>query len=317
MSKILTAMFVAAALTVANSSAWAVCPSFTSFSNGQTADADQVMANFNYILQCPVFTGSVGIGGSSTTSIFYVEDDRNAQTGALVHNSTSGTAAAAYLGVEGDVAATFLYSTSSTFVPSGVFAPNEGVLRSATTASGGLAVGTGTSAPLYLFTSNATHLTVSATGYVGINTTSPGYPLYVNGTAYATGAAGALSDRRHKTDIQPLSANALDLVGQLKPVTFLWKRPADEGMKGRQIGFIAQDVLPVLPEIVLTENNAEKTLGLKYDSFIPVLTKAIQEQQAEISELKTKNNELSEVTQQLQRRLSKLENAVRTRTAQK
>jgi hypothetical protein len=152
-------------------------------------------------------------------------------------------------------------------------------------------------------------------GNVGIGVgipTGPGaatapYALTVGGTVYATGAAGALSDRRHKTDIQPLAVDALDAVGKLKPVTFLWKAAKDDGMKGRQIGFIAQDVQPVLPDVVLTANDAAKTLGIKYDSLIPVLTKALQEQQAEIAELHvTDDNEAAQI-KALSARLDALE----------
>lgn len=56
-------------------------------------------------------------------------------------------------------------------------------------------------------------------------------------------------------------------------------------MKGQQIGFIAQDVDTVLPAVVTTAHDAQKTLGIKYNSMIPILTKAIQQQQAEIAKL--------------------------------
>jgi hypothetical protein len=109
--------------------------------------------------------------------------------------------------------------------------------------------------------------------------------LSVNGTLFATGVAGVLSDRRHKTDIKPFETDALDIVARLKPVTFSWKEPGDDGMKGRQLGFIAQDVESVVPEAVLTMKNPEGTLGLKYDSLIPILTKAVQQQQEQIAKL--------------------------------
>jgi len=123
-------------------------------------------------------------------------------------------------------------------------------------------------------------------GDVGIGTTSPTYLLYVNGTAYATGAAGALSDIRHKDKVATLPDGALSLVERLRPVSFVWKTPTDDGMKGEQIGFIAQEVEKIIPSVVLTEANAEKTKDLKYTEIIPVLTKAIQEQEAEIAELR-------------------------------
>ncbi len=123
-------------------------------------------------------------------------------------------------------------------------------------------------------------------GNVGIGDVTPTYKLTVNGTAYATGAAGSLSDRRHKENISGLPFNALQVITQLRPVTFDWKEPQDDGMTGTQLGFIAQEVEEVLPEAVLTQDNEEQTKGLKYSTLIPVLTKAIQELEAENNALK-------------------------------
>jgi hypothetical protein len=125
-------------------------------------------------------------------------------------------------------------------------------------------------------------------GNVGIGTTNPAFKLHVDGTAYATGAAGALSDRRHKTNISDLSLDALEVVKDLRPVTFEWKDPQDSGMEGSQLGFIAQEVEEVLPEAVLTQENEEQTKGLKYNALIPMLTKAIQELAAENAVLKAR-----------------------------
>ncbi|MEN8220084.1 MAG: tail fiber domain-containing protein [Pseudomonadota bacterium] len=126
-------------------------------------------------------------------------------------------------------------------------------------------------------------------GNVGIGTTSPSYKLHVNGTAYATGAAGALSDRRHKENISDLPIDALKVVKELRPVIFEWKEPQDNGMEGSQIGFIAQEVEKVLPEAVLTQDNEEQTKGLKYNALIPVLTKAVQTLAEENETLKSEN----------------------------
>jgi hypothetical protein len=41
--------------------ALAACPTFHTLSNGSSADASQVMDNFNYILTCPLFTGRIGV----------------------------------------------------------------------------------------------------------------------------------------------------------------------------------------------------------------------------------------------------------------
>jgi hypothetical protein len=116
-------------------------------------------------------------------------------------------------------------------------------------------------------------------GNVVIGTsTDLGYKLGVNGTAYATGAAGALSDIRHKNNVLDIN-EGLDAVMKLRSVSYLWNEEfiTDNGMKGLHYGFIAQEVKEVLPDVVLEQSNEEKTLGLKYNEIIPVLVKAIQE----------------------------------------
>ena len=136
---------------------------------------------------------------------------------------------------------------------------------------------------------NSVILHLARSGNVGIGIT-PSYKLHVNGTAYATGAAGALSDLRHKDNIKTLNDGALDTILRLRPVTFEWKEALDIGMKGTQLGFIAQEVEKVLPSMVLTQDNEEKTKGLKSTELLPVLTKAIQELKAENDALKAQNN---------------------------
>jgi hypothetical protein len=126
-------------------------------------------------------------------------------------------------------------------------------------------------------TSRSDALVVLKSGNVGINTSSPDYRLHVDGTAYATGAAGELSDRRYKKNIENLKIDALKVVKKLNPVTFQWKEPKDKGMEGIQLGFIAQEVEEVFPEVILTQDNKEKTKGLKYTALIALLTKAIKE----------------------------------------
>jgi hypothetical protein len=121
---------------------------------------------------------------------------------------------------------------------------------------------------------------------VGIGTTVPSYKLHVNGTAYATGGAGVLSDIRYKKNVQPISDGALNIINSLRPVTYEWKNPADRGMEGTQIGFIAQEVEKFLPGVVLTQDDEDKTKAMKYNEFIPVLVKAIQEVKAENEQLK-------------------------------
>ncbi|MFZ3055015.1 MAG: hypothetical protein WA091_03505, partial [Minisyncoccales bacterium] len=59
---------------------------------------------------------------------------------------------------------------------------------------------------------------------------------------------------------------------------------------GTQLGFIAQDMEKIIPEVVTTDNNGYK--GISYEKIVPVLTSAMQEQQKEIEALSNENKEL-------------------------
>lgn len=50
----------------------------------------------------------------------------------------------------------------------------------------------------------------------------------------------------------------------------------------KEEGFIAQELQKVLPGLVKESKDADKVLSINYIEIIPILTKAIQEQQAEI-----------------------------------
>lgn len=95
------------------------------------------------------------------------------------------------------------------------------------------------------------------------------------GTAYAAGA----SDRRHKKNIQDADFNELEVIESLHPMSFEWIKPFAAGMEGEQMGFIAQELESILPQVVLAQDNEKKTKGFKFNALIPLLAKAIQEQQ--------------------------------------
>lgn len=99
-----------------------------------------------------------------------------------------------------------------------------------------------------------------------------------------------LSDKRLKTDIQPLE-NALDKVLALDGVSYRWDLDAKPGAsEEREIGFLAQAVADVFPE--LTRRDDEGWMAVNYASFAPIFVEAIQEQQTEIDDLRAANAEL-------------------------
>ena len=130
-------------------------------------------------------------------------------------------------------------------------------------------------------------------GRVGIGTNNPSYSLHVNGTAYATGKAGALSDKRHKNTVQDLDYGLSEIL-QLRPVSFVWndEKITDDGMKGVQLGLIAQEIEKVLPEVVLTQEDEAQTKAIKYSALIPPMIEAIKELSAQNKALQKKNQEL-------------------------
>jgi len=69
------------------------------------------------------------------------------------------------------------------------------------------------------------------------------------------------------------------------------------------LGLIAQEFQELIPEIVSTGDDAEKTLGMRYAELVPVLIKAIQEQQAIIETLKSQNAASNEKTEKLNKEI--------------
>jgi hypothetical protein len=107
------------------------------------------------------------------------------------------------------------------------------------------------------------------------------------------------SDIRVKENINTIS-NALEVITSLNPVSFNYKQEFaeknnwDDSIKLNNIGFIAQEFETVFPKYVY---NKEYSLGdsliedfksIDTGHLVPFLVKAIQEQQAQIDELKAK-----------------------------
>ena len=111
---------------------------------------------------------------------------------------------------------------------------------------------------------------------------------------FATSGVVNTSDAREKQDVRPLDYGLSEVL-RMNPVRFRWKSGPE---KGEKLGLIAQELQQVLPETVVDKtwrDNDDGTrtlvdadrLGVYYSDIIPVLVKAIQEQQLQIHELKT------------------------------
>ena len=132
-------------------------------------------------------------------------------------------------------------------------------------------------------------------GNVGIGTATPAVQFHTTGAVrFATFAGGGTttlsvdntgnlartSSIELKKDVTPISYGLNEIL-QINPINFNW---IDEDKFGNENenGFIAEDVMSVIPNVVAADTHG---LFMDYTKLIPILTKAIQEQQALIKAL--------------------------------
>jgi hypothetical protein len=136
-------------------------------------------------------------------------------------------------------------------------------------------------------------------------------PTGPSGTAFqggvgaqgAQGAQGPPSDRRLKDNIKPLE-NVLQTTKQVTGVRFEWDSEHDKiklnksivfqrAFSGESIGFIAQDLEKVIPEVVFTDEDGYKSI--QYGQLVSLGVGSIQEQQRTIDSIYDRINKLKEI----------------------
>ena len=144
--------------------------------------------------------------------------------------------------------------------------------------SGEYAYYDGTNQRISWYTAAAEDMRLDASGNLHVD---------ANITAYST----TISDRRQKKNIKDLKYG-LNEVKKLRAVEFNWKL----NKRGHDIGFIAQEVQDVIPDVVRETSyfDEEGVLSVSYEKVVPVLVNAIKEQQEQIDELKEMVNKLLE-----------------------
>ena len=163
---------------------------------------------------------------------------------------------------------------------------------------GVLAIGTGATSTYnrYGVYAVASGATVNYGIWASAPTSSGSYAGYFNGNLRYTGSLTGPSDKKLKKNILPMGPT-LEKVAKLQPKTFVMRTDEFPGLglpSGPQMGLIAQDVDTVFPDLVSTstvptssERNSPPITyeGVNYIGLIPVLIKAIQEQQTQITAL--------------------------------
>ncbi len=156
-----------------------------------------------------------------------------------------------------------------------------------------------------LYSTDATALSYFA-GNVGIGTTAPSEKLEVcgnvkvvgnmnaNGGSFASGVSCS-SDIRFKTNIRPMK-NALENVLLLRGVNYDWRVkefPEKNFTAENQIGFIAQELEKIYPEVVFTDKDGYKSVD--YSRLTPILVEAIKQQQKQMDDYEKRIKTLEEI----------------------
>ena len=161
---------------------------------------------------------------------------------------------------------------------------------------GATSTGTSVGARIYptgLFASSRASADNSVTGWDLYSTGAGAYRFYVGmgGTVYATSTTiSSISDVRFKENVRDLNVGLAEVMA-LKPRLYDWKEGKGANIKNAR-GFIAQEFEEVFPDLIdewkdPAPEGEEAYKSVRQD-LIPVLVKAIQEQQAMIDELKAK-----------------------------
>jgi len=144
------------------------------------------------------------------------------------------------------------------------------------------------------FTAGSERMRITSGGevYIAGTTDQGAYNLQCNGTGvWGAGAYVNGSDIRLKENISPIKT-ALEYVNKMNPISFKYKESYSKD-QNIQPGFIAQELKELFKdEIWVNGIVSEGTdyLNVAYQNIIPLLTKAIQEQQIQIENLKSKLN---------------------------
>ncbi len=125
-----------------------------------------------------------------------------------------------------------------------------------------------------------------SSGFVGVSLTGSyiTHGVTLPNKSDATGSVKAnaflsYSSRRYKEDIVPIE-DPISKVKNLQGVSFAWKSSGD-----KDIGFIAEDVGEIIPEIVSFEENGVDASSMDYPKLTALLVEAVKEQQKRIEKL--------------------------------
>ena len=275
---------------------------FQFWTNNTNDASDHTVTPDGVMTMAMTETGNVGIGAPAPGYKLEVSGNIKSST-VTVYDGMGGTetgigasAAGGYLRLyTGGVNRATVQSTAETMVLFGLDTTGSNYLQfrdSAGTSQGYIGYGASASDEYYIvqFKSAPINFYINSAVRGSIST---GGTLTMGGDVVAYGSP---SDKRLKENIKPIES-ALDKAMKLQGVTFDWKDKKQEyDQYGKpqklqewknDIGFIAQDVQKVIPELV--RENEDGMLSMRHQGIAPILLEAIKELKAEIEELKKHN----------------------------
>jgi hypothetical protein len=260
---------VTGTLPVANGGTGSATQNFVDLTNTQTVNGEKT------------FTG-----GATFNSSISLSNNQNGNTAIGIFNTTAGANSASYYifstdinsgnGLFGKYSLTTtpykIIGASNTFLYNGTIAGDLAIFNDYANGSIKLAAGGSSSA----------HLTITSTGAAtfGSSVTATDLRLtnLTNVTDLRTDADGDLfngSDFNLKNSIDTINYGLKDVL-KLKPVQFNWNDVNRNLNEYKNLGFIAQDVMDVIPNAASSMGDGD--MQVDYNAIVATLTKAIQEQ---------------------------------------
>ncbi len=230
--------------------------------------------------------GKVGVGTTAPGAKFMVVGEAGSPTFNVLHDGTNPMNPALRVNEDGRVGIGTITPGARFMVVGEAGAPAMNILPAA---------------------GSAPALRVNDNGRVGVGTAAPAFELDVVGDINASGNVRAngmvlSSDKRYKANIQTLN-NSLAILAQVRGTSYWWK---DQNVSEKlQIGFIAQELESILPNLVHTDKNGYKAVN--YIGLIPVMTEAIKEQQSTIEQQNDKIDAQNERIEVQDERIENLE----------
>ena len=258
------------------------------YANGTTMTGDNT--------KFAISGNNFGIGTSAAQSLLEINGNGAVPTLQLSYSADHNTNSKLSTSANGELNVNTSYATDSSLVIGNGSAIPSYVMYSASSsnyfsgydsANSLFRIGKGTTT---VADAAVNAITLDSSNRVGIGGAGNGtYALYVNGTGGTSGGVYTTSDARYKKDVAVIDPSAaLSEVMNLRGVSYNYdtaKWPGKNFPTDNQIGFVAQEVESVIPQIVNTDSNGYKSVA--YDKLTAVIVNAVQQQQAEIVTLQT------------------------------